>query len=171
MKTLYLFCILCFGTCAIASTNDTAKVTKAVAVKAIAEFREHPLSEEGRFAAGKVITFAEQSPDVTVHIANPLVPWLHDGIDERYRSLMLGAYIAGNVQSQLDHGAKKDDPYSGMLVVFEVYRQIKKADKGCHIPEIEKFMELDVKEELKVHLERVLQKEIKAEDKTRPANH
>jgi hypothetical protein len=164
MRILYYICFLGFGAGVIASTNEVAKITKEEAVKAIVEFRKNPLTEEGRFAAGRIISFAEQSDDVSIHIAQPLVPWLHDGTDEKYRSLLLGAYIAGNVKSQLDHGIQRDDPHAGMLVVFEVYHQMKEADKKCRIPEIEEFMKLETEHQLEARLRRLLQDELKKPD-------
>jgi len=158
MKTLSFICLLFLGTSLFATTDETTDV-----LKAIAEFKARPLTEEGRVAAGKIIKFAEQSEAVTIRIAKPLVPWLHDGTDEKYRALLLGAYVAGNAKSQLDHGTSKDDPYAGMLSVFDVYRQIKDHDKKCHIPEVEAFLDLESKKKLKAHLEKVLQAEIKKE--------
>jgi hypothetical protein len=115
-------------------------------------------------AAGRVIEFAEQSDDVAVHIAKPLTPWLHDKTDAKYRAILLGAYVVGNVKSQLDHGTKNDDPYSGMLMVFDVYRQIKAADKECRISEIEELLELESQNKLQGYLDNALRDEVKKEN-------
>ncbi len=164
---MYLIFILCLPPNGIAEANNIATFTKADAIKAIANFKQQPLTENGRVAAGKIIEFAEQSDDVTVHIAESLVPWLHDKTDEKYRALLLGAYVAGNVKSQLDrgdNGVKRDDPYAGMLVVIEVYQQIKGTDKKYDIPKIEEFIELEAQHKLKGHLERLLREEVQKPD-------
>jgi hypothetical protein len=165
MKIVCFACILSFAGSLFAATDETAKV-----LTSIAEFRAHPLTEEGRVAAGKIIKFAEQSEAVSIRIAKPLMPWLHDYCrEEKYRAMLLGAYLAGNVKAQLDRGVNKDDPYAGMLVVFDVYRQIKEENKNCRIPEIETFLDLESKKKLKAHLEKLLQAELKKENPDKPS--
>ena len=57
------------------------------------------------------------------------------------KNLILIAYLAGNIQSQIQTKSSKDDPYSGWLLVCEGYEQLieKREFKS---ESIEKFIQL-----------------------------
>ena len=68
------------------------------------------------------------------------------------RRFFLAAFTAGNVRSQLDSGVCRDDPYSGLIAVFRVYRHLKKANPELTIPEVETLLELHQQGKLMEHL-------------------
>ena len=65
---------------------------------------------------------------------------------------MLGAFISGNIKSQLERNTKEDSPYPGILQTLKVYRQIKAKDNKASIPELEKFAKLEAEGKLKTFL-------------------
>lgn len=166
MKFLFptlLFCILVSASLA----DDGKRVTKDEFSNATACFHAEPLTEKGRVAAGLIVEFAEQSHEIEITIGSSLVPWIgiKDNTNADYRSLLLGAYVAGNAKSQIMKGVKADDPYSGMLFVFAVYEKMKIETKGFKIAEIENFIKLEKRKQLKEHLENNLKHEKRAEEK------
>lgn len=119
----------------------------------ITVFRNDRLSPGGRVAAEVVRRFAEKSTDVILTITPKRAPYLSDmNISTEDRSLLLAAYVVGNVDLQLVRNEKKDDPYSGILEVIETYRQMQKKDPTLSLPEIENFIELEKRGELKKYV-------------------
>lgn len=120
---------------------------------AIGIFRQDPTSQRGRAAGEIVRRYAEKSTDVILTITPKLAPFLSDiKIPPDDRSLLLAAYMVGNVDLQLLRNEKKDDPYAGITEVIETYRQMKKQNPGLSIPDIENFIELEKRGELKAYV-------------------
>jgi hypothetical protein len=68
------------------------------------------------------------------------------------RTLLLDAFVVGNVDSQFLHNEKKDDPYAGVSEVIQVYRQMQKQNSALSVPEIENFIDLEKRSELKKYI-------------------
>ena len=65
------------------------------------------------------------------------------------RSTLLAAFVAGNIDPQLLRHQKKDDSYSGVLQVIETYRQMQRKNPKLRIADVEKFIEMEKRGELK----------------------
>ena len=143
-----------FPAVAVAAPAQPLKppVTKDMARKAIALFREEPASEAGRGAASIILRFAEESPDVEVVIAPPFLPWFADKPAMKHGDTLMAAYLAGTILSQLDSGAAKFDPVAGAEQVIETYEKLKKAKPDLRIPSVETLIELKAQGKLKEHL-------------------
>jgi hypothetical protein len=128
-------------------------INKETVRNAIGVFRQDPISQRGRAAGEVVRLFAEKSTDVILTITPKLAPYLADvKIPQEDRSLLLAAYVIGNVDSQLLRNEKKDDPYAGVQEVIETYRQMQKKAPALSLPEIESFIDLEKRGELKQYV-------------------
>jgi len=124
-----------------------------VALKAIGLFRDDPLSEDGRGAAVIIVTFVDKSHDVVVGLSKKVFPVFDaPGVSKKETNALLAAFIAGNLDSQLLHGVKKDDPYAGDLQMIQTYRQLQQKNPKLKIPAIEKMAEMEQRGELKRYL-------------------
>src|SRR5882724_1828627 len=65
------------------------------------------------------------------------------------RTTLTAAFFVGNVDAQLLRGEKKGNPYAGELQVIETYRQMQKQNPKLRIAEVERFVELQRRGELK----------------------
>ena len=161
LQTMLVVAALLFS--ASANAHDQPDTpTREEALKAIADFAQSPASKEGKAAAATIVTFAEDSEDVLVRISPAALPWVGEGKNYKFGPILLAAYVAGNVESQLNSGKKGNDSYAGIQQVMKTYAQLKKTDKTLSIPEIQKFIDLEAKGELKKYLEDALKKEEKA---------
>lgn len=122
--------------------------SEADARKAIATFCEQPLSSEGRAAVRTLLNFAEASDRVLITTSPEFTPWIREDKTYDHSSLLTGAYIAGNVLSQLDSGVRGNDPYSGIIQVFRVYRHLKSKAAPFEVAEIEDLLEIHRRGEL-----------------------
>ena len=52
------------------------------------------------------------------------------------------AFMAGNVQAQLESGVKGNDPYSGFLQVLRVYHLVRQQDKEYKLEAVEKLLKM-----------------------------
>jgi hypothetical protein len=128
-------------------------VTKEMARNAIAIFRQDPLSPRGRAAGEVVRRFAEKDDSVVVQIDGKVVPFLNNvKILEADTRLLLDAFVVGNVDSQFLRNERKDFPYDGVAEVIQVYRRLQNAHAIQSVPEIENFIEMEKRGELKKHL-------------------
>jgi len=125
-------------------------ITKEIALKAIVIFRDDPLSKDGRAAAAVIIAFVDKNHDVLVGLDRKVFPVFEvPDVSQDERSLLLAAFAAGNVDSQLLRGVKKDDPYAGDLQLIQTYRQLQKKNPKLKIPGIEKMAEMEQRGDLK----------------------
>ena len=145
-----IFNLLAF--CSYAA-EPVAPITKEMARNAIATFRQDPLSPHGRAAGEVVRRFAEKNESVMVEVSPKVVPFMSNlRIMPEDRTLLLDAFVVGNVDLQFLRNEKKDAPYDGVSEVIQVYRQLKKKDSALSAPEIENFIELDKRGELKKYV-------------------
>jgi hypothetical protein len=140
------------GGLGLAAAAPPPKQPEGEVRQASAVFLEQPLSEAGKAAAKTIVDFAVECDNVTVDVDSVSVPWFGEGKKNKYGSELAVAYIAGNLLSQLDSGVKRNDPYSGLIQVFRVYRQLKAKDASCSIPEVENLLAMHRKGELVSYL-------------------
>ena len=128
-------------------------MTKEMARNAITVFRQDALSPRGRAAGEVVRRFAEKDESVVVEISGKVVPFINDlKVMQEDRTLLLDAFVVGNVDAQFLRNEKKDDPYSGVTEMIETYKQMKKRNPAINIPDVEKFVEMEKHGELKKYL-------------------
>lgn len=128
-------------------------VTKDMARNAIAVFRQDPFSPRGRAAGEVVRRFAEKDDSVIVQITGKVLPFISDlKVMQEDRTLLLDAFVVGNVDAQFLRNEKKDDAYSGVTEMIETYRAMKKRNPAVNIADVEKFIELEKHGELKKYL-------------------
>lgn len=135
------------------ATPPAQTISKQTVLDAIMTFRVDPLSEDGRRAGGIVVLFTDQSHDVVVNLRQKTLPFLSNkSLPEKYRATLLAAFVVGNVDSQLLRHQKKDDPYAGMLQMIDSYRQMQNKNRKLRIMEVEKFIEMQNRGELKAYV-------------------
>ncbi|NUO49012.1 MAG: hypothetical protein HOV80_09170 [Polyangiaceae bacterium] len=70
----------------------------------------------------KIMRFANESPDVLVVFRQSILE--AEGAPGDLRALMLAAFAAGNVRSQLEAGKKEDMPVAGVRAMVAVYKKL-----------------------------------------------
>jgi hypothetical protein len=116
---------------------------------------ENPLDEKSPDAARTIIVFTIQTPKAAVFLGTEELSWfgITDVKKDDPRSLLLtAAYAAGNSQSQFSSGVKRNDRYSGLLYLFEVYRRLQTRDGEFKIPAVEELLKLHKEDRLVKHL-------------------
>ena len=153
MRPSLLAIFLC--TAAVSLAAPPAKtISKQTVLDAIMTFRVDPLSEDGRQAGAIVVLFTDQDHDVSVSLRQKTLPFLTDkSLPENYRGAFLAAFVVGNVDSQLLRHQKKDDSYAGLQQLIESYHQMQRKNPKLRVAEIEKFVELEKRGQLKAYAE------------------
>jgi hypothetical protein len=137
----------------LAVASDKPAVTKELALKAITVFREDPTSDLGHAARSVIVSFSHDSPDIIIKFTPKNYPISQiKPVSEEERLTLLAAFIAGNTDSQLLRGSKKDDAYAGDLQLIQTYRQLQKRNPKLRIQAIEKLAELESQGRLKAYL-------------------
>ena len=129
---------------AVAAGPEKA-VTKDEALKAITVFQTDPVSKEGFAATAVFMSYAMHSDKIHISLSHSVVPWLKDkdASDEDTRKLLLGAYVAGNLESQLKSGKAVDDVYSGWEQVLTTYAQLLRINSAAKIAEVDELKRKD----------------------------
>jgi hypothetical protein len=153
LKTLGALIFLAAVVLPLRGQQSDDKVTKEVALKSIATFREDPESERAHAAALLVVRFAKESPDVKVTAGKRYLPWMDTQPIPKPSSILLAAYIAGSVRSQLESGKAKNDPLAGEEQVIETYQKLQRTNPDLRIEAVEKLIELQKQGKLKEYLE------------------
>jgi hypothetical protein len=154
MKTLIalLIAAVLFPACALSQEKLPSREEM---LKTIESFAKNPRSAEARGAASTIMDFCEKSPDVRITISRKIVPWL-SGKPKFNESILLAAYVAGNVKSQLDRQTYTNDSYAGLQQVLKTYAQLKETDKTLDMPDVQKLVDLEAKNQLKNYVDEAL---------------
>jgi len=131
------------------------EITKEMAIKAATLFRNaDPFSSDALGYAAILIRFTEKSPEVMIKVSHKPLPFLSSKkLSDKERAILIAAFVAGEMDSQLLHRKVKDDPYAGDLQLIETYRLMQQKKPRFVIPEIEQLIELEKAGELKRYLE------------------
>jgi hypothetical protein len=155
--TVSLWCAVFFaGTVYGGPAHDSAapEITQDVAIRAIIIFRESdPYSEEASGAAGVVFNFTDKKHDVVVKISPRALPFAKSkNLSEKEFQILFGAFVVGNLNSQLLTGKREDDSYAGVLQLIETYQRMRRTHPRLHSDGIERLIELERKRQLKAYL-------------------
>ncbi|HSI85707.1 MAG: hypothetical protein ACAI35_04265 [Candidatus Methylacidiphilales bacterium] len=138
--------------------------TKEQVTKAISDFVKEPLSPEGIEAAEVIAKYAKDSPDCWLNLTQPILAFA--GSDEgdadplmQYRRLLFVAFLAGNIQPQVQKGTVKDHSYDGVLQVIKTYDQLRAQNPKLEIKLIEEFRTKEKGGQLKQWVEDTVAKE------------
>jgi hypothetical protein len=147
---LGLLCWSCLATQApaAAKAGPTEKDFRLASTVLLAD----PLGERADDAARVVLIFVLETPDAAVALGAEEMKWTAVGKDDKRSLPLLAAYLAGDAQSQLHSGVRRNDRYSGLLTLFGVYRQFKAKDKDFQIPEVEELLKLHQDDKLLPYL-------------------
>jgi hypothetical protein len=150
-RTIFLCVLLCWcaATVALAEDRKPALSEKQFRRASLA-LLEGPLGESAEDLARLIAIYVIQTPDAAVVLGQEEMKWA--GKDKKRRWLLLAAYLAGNAQSQLNSGIKRNDRYSGLLSLFKVYRQVRAKEKKFRIDEVEQLLKMHKEDRLVGHL-------------------
>ena len=147
-----------------ASAPAAAMPSKDEVIKAIAVLEKDFLGDAAAGAAQTVMQFAEQSKDVTLQVSAKTTPWVFgdtqaaDADEDIYRQMLLVAYIAGNMQTQIASGKAVDNPLAGWKFVLKTYQIIQKANSKVKLAELETLKSQSNKGQLEALAKKALQK-------------
>ena len=129
-------------------------IDKETVRKAITIFRRTPANQQGSMVRPIILRFAQESRDVAIVVPTRIIPGIESGrARDESKAALLTAYVAGDVQSQLDKRRMKDDPVAGTEQVIATYRQLQKTEPRLRINEVEKLIDLQKQGKLAKHLE------------------
>jgi hypothetical protein len=125
-------------------------------LQAIAVMEKSVSSPEAVDAAKLIVVYAQVSDDVMVDIGPDQLPWVNEawGLEKdretALQSLLMAAFVAGNVKSQIRNDRAEDDTYSGWIFVIETYRRLR-AKEPFHSPSIEALAKMQAEGKLLQH--------------------
>ena len=135
-----------------AQKQGKGTVSKEDERRAIAIFRRDQLNAQGEMTRPIILKFAEDDPNVEVSLSDKRLSWIgNKSVPEETRQVLLVAYVAGDVQSQLDSGQTKDDPVAASEQVIATYRQLQRANAKLKVREVEELITLQKQGKLAEH--------------------
>lgn len=121
-------------------------------------FLNDPLHRSARDWSRLILLYTMQTPSAAVVLGSEELHWVGLGSHDRYSLLLLAAYAAGNIQSQLHSGVKRNDRYSGLLTLFYVYRTLQEQDEKFKLAAVDDLLELHRQGKLMEHLQKLEEK-------------
>jgi len=143
------------ATCGLAATPS-----KEQALQAISVLEKNLLGPQAVDAAKTVVVYAQLSDDVMVDIGPEQLPWVSEdwGLDRdrenALHSILVAAFVAGNVKPQIKNDKAEDDTYSGWLFTIETYRRLRAKD-NFRSPSIEALSKMQSEGKLLDHAKEV----------------
>jgi hypothetical protein len=116
---------------------------RTMVVEALKKYHQDPLSKEGAEEAGSVVTYAEESPFVSLTIPSELIQWgeVCNKVAPDSHLHLLRAYIVGGVEASLKDQTGDDVVEAAMARTRDVYKRIKAQHAGLKVDEMEKLVE------------------------------
>jgi hypothetical protein len=133
---------------ALASAGAAAPPSKQEVLMAISVLEKNITSPEASDAAKTIVVYAQQSDDVMVDIGQDQLPWIGErwGLDrtreQSNQSLLLAAFVAGNIRSQIKNDRAEDDTYSGWIFAIDAYKRLR-AKAPFRSPAIETLQKME----------------------------
>ena len=149
---------------ACAAGGLAATPTKHEALQAISVLERSLVGPEADDAARTIVTYADQSDDVMVDLGPDEVPWseekwgLEKGSELSCQSMLLAAFVAGNVRSQIKNDRAEDDTYSGWVFAIDAYKRLRTNAK-FRSPSIESLSKMEADGTLLQHAKEIQSKE------------
>ena len=107
-------------------------------------------------AAKTVVFYAQASDDVMVDIGPEQLPWVEEkwGLDkareQSNQSMLLAAFVAGNIKTQLKNEKAEDDTYSGWILAIGAYKRLR-TKAAFRSPAIESLQKMEDEGTLRQH--------------------
>jgi hypothetical protein len=108
-----------------------APPSKQEVLMAISVLEKNITSPDAADAAKTVVVYAQESDDVMVDIGPEQLPWvsekwgLEKSREQNNQSLLLAAFVAGNIRSQIKNDKAEDDTYSGWIFAIDAYKRLR----------------------------------------------
>jgi hypothetical protein len=143
MRRFLLIVVVC-AALSPAHAQDVTKYSPETILQLIGILVRDPISERGLAARAVILEFAEKSDTVLIEVSERAMPWAADDrVPQQARLVLTGAYVAGNVKSQLERKVNANDSMAGWKEVFRAYDILRKHAGGLRVPGVEKLLEED----------------------------
>lgn len=144
MRSLLAVLILLLIYPAFAQADDYKRtITAETALKAVQLFKSAPLGPDAEGALAVVLNFAEHSDLVTVQVSRKYLPWQFEAVEQKINAKLLGAYISGNLEHQLNNNINKNSPLEGIRLVLHVYQLLLADGQMAENTNLETWIALD----------------------------
>jgi hypothetical protein len=163
-KTLAAALFAAFAACALAAAPSRQDVLGAITI-----LERNATSPEAVTAAKTIVNYAQDSDDVMVDIGPDQIPWVEErwGLDKErelsYQSILLAAFVAGNVRSQIKNERAEDDTYSGWIFAIRTYDRLR-AKAPFHSASIEQLSRMESEGTLRQHAKELRDKADKPDE-------
>ncbi|HEY5079787.1 MAG TPA: hypothetical protein VII43_08060 [Opitutaceae bacterium] len=153
---------------ASAANGFAATPTKHEALQAISVLEKSLVGPEADEAARTIVTYADLSDEVMVDLGPDEIPWSDEkwGLEKERelscQSMLLAAFVAGNVRSQIKNDRAEDDTYSGWVFAIDAYKRLR-ANGKFRSPSIESLLKMEAEGTLLHHAKEIQSKEEQAD--------
>ncbi len=122
----------------LAATASAADPTEKDFRRASMYILEDPKGDKAEDMAKAIIVFTAQTEKAMVYFGEEETKWTGD--NKKLSPILMAAYAAGNVQSQLNSGVLRNDRYAGVISLFGTYRALKEKDNTFKIEAVEELL-------------------------------
>jgi hypothetical protein len=149
---------------ALAGSGLAATPSRHDVLVAISVLEKNVTGQDAVDAAKTIVVYAQDSDDVMVDIGPGQLPWVSEewGLDKarelECQSMLLAAFVAGNIRSQIKNSRTEDDTYSGWVFAIGAYNRLR-AKGPFRSPSIEELSRMEADGTLLQHAKEVQSQE------------
>jgi hypothetical protein len=141
-----------------APADDPSAVASDSLLRLLDRFLTDPTRNGRRWR--EILDSAEASPHVAVTLTPAVTPWIcqaseKSSAERALRSILTGAFVAGNMREQFVRRTKGDQPLAGVLATLETYDKIRVRVLNFRLAELDRWVELRAAGTLAAHVEMV----------------
>ena len=137
------------------ATDSAAPVASDSLFRLLDRFLADPTRNGRRWR--EILDSAEASPHVAITLTPGVVPWICGAVEKSsaeraLRSILTGAFVAGNMREQLVRREKGDQPLAGVLAALDSYEKIRARVLNFRLAELDRWAELQAAGTLAAHV-------------------
>lgn len=144
MRNLLATLVLLFIYPTFAQADDHKRtINPETALNAVQLFKSDPLGPDAEGALAVALNFAEHSDLVTVQVSRKYLPWQFEAVEQKINAKLLGAYISGNLEHQMNNNINKNSPLEGIRLVLHIYQVLRADGQMAENANLETWIALD----------------------------
>jgi hypothetical protein len=149
---------------ALAGAGLAATPSRHDVLLAISVLERNVTGQDAVDAAKTIVVYAQDSDDVMVDIGPGQLPWVSEewGLGKarelECQSMLLAAFVAGDIRSQIKNARAEDDTYSGWIFAIDAYNRLR-AKGSFRSPSIEELSKMEAEGTLLEHAKEVQSQE------------
>ncbi len=141
LRSILLLFLLLTVANGVAADESESEITPELALDVAKLYQSDPLAEDAISLIAILVKFSRESDQVLVHFSTDYFPPNLKNMDPQISAQLLGAYIAGNIEYQLENNVNENRATEGVISMLGTYAALKQSGVVSELPSLETWIE------------------------------